>query len=365
MYKLFLCVFSLVMATCGYAQDTLYLFSTSKTNDGPWGYKNKQGNIIIPAQFDGLEPQRKMIQISTVGVPVNGAVKLSYVLRNGNVIGIDSGYINEDNYFDCEREGLIKFKTRGTQQLVGFFNKNGIVHIPAMYNYASSFVNGMSAVLVGATRACFDQGVDSIHCEHHIWKGGKRMLINTNNEILIDSFNMWPDELDFNTLKINARHIDTNIYNSYVAKNGDTYTFMHNEKFFIHWFNDVFKKALSNKNIRTHIFSKVLLEKQGKMNFVRSSLYANKQHDAIYNYVKNMILSKTAKQCNIDITSRELNMFMFNGKLFDKYYDICGQSNMIDYPGFEVLVNCVNGKQHSLSFLKTAEGYKLYYIVVR
>jgi hypothetical protein len=366
MYKFFLCIVCITIACYSYAQDTLYLFSKTKNNDGPWGYKNKEGNVVIPAQFNGIEPVKRMIHIGTVGIPVNDSIKLSYVLRNGRVIGIDSGYINEDNYFDCEREGFIKFRLKDKQKTVGFFNKNGRVQIPAIYNYASSFVNGMSTVLIGATRICIDhQGVDSMYCEHYTWTGGKRMLINTNNEILIDSFNVWSDELDFNSLKLNAIDIDTNLYKSYTTKNGITYSFIHKENFFIHWFNNVFIKALATKNIKTHLFTKVLLEKQRKNTFVRSWLYTNKQHNDIYTYVNNILLTKSKTQCSTDITAEELNVFMFHGTLFDKYYNTCGEHNTIDYPGFEVLVNCTNDKQHSMSFIKTTTGYKLYYLVVR
>ncbi len=60
-----------------------------------------------------------------------------YKLADGLVLGEDSVYAS-DAIFDCESDGKIRFDDRVTDK-IGFFDNNGRIVEPAVYNDASRF----------------------------------------------------------------------------------------------------------------------------------------------------------------------------------------------------------------------------------
>lgn len=76
--------------------------------------------------------------------------------------------------FDCESEGLIRFRNSKSDK-VGSFDSLGIVVIPAVYNDASPFRNGLTTAITGAKRICWEGGEFSKDnpCERWSWKGDR------------------------------------------------------------------------------------------------------------------------------------------------------------------------------------------------
>ncbi|RYG30351.1 MAG: WG repeat-containing protein, partial [Chitinophagaceae bacterium] len=147
------------------------------------GYKNLKGEVMIPPRFNGVPCADTFYNIIGVTEMNDKTFKNYYLLKDGRVIGEDSLYIF-DYTTDCESEGKIMFSDRKNDR-VGFFDKNGKVVIPAVYNYASPFHNGFSIAHLNAKRKCLD-GEDMHNCEHPTWEGGETVLINEKNEVLAD-----------------------------------------------------------------------------------------------------------------------------------------------------------------------------------
>ena len=151
-------------------------------------------------------------------------------------MGQDSVY-----YFDfmpdCESEGKILFKDR-LKDRVGFLNKDGAVIIPAMYNYASPFHNGVAIARKNAIRKCWGGG-DTTDCEHLGWDGGETVLINERNEEVIGNWDQREYNLDWYSMKVNDPFVDTTIYVTVIGKKGNRYSFIDCRKEFALWFDRV------------------------------------------------------------------------------------------------------------------------------
>src|SRR5206468_2695683 len=116
-------------------------------------------------------------------------------LKNGKKTGRDSVYLWDFTY-DHEQEGKIRFRDKKTDK-VGFFNKEGKIVIPAVYNDAGPFNNGLALVIHDGKRTCADKS-----CEHWSWNG-INALINTHNKIIADDINInETDDIEWATLKI-------------------------------------------------------------------------------------------------------------------------------------------------------------------
>jgi len=75
-------------------------------------------------------------------------IRSYYKLANGRVVGEDSVY-SFDATDDCESDGKIRFRDRVSDK-VGFFDNRGRMVVPAVYNDASRFQNGMAVVIIYA-----------------------------------------------------------------------------------------------------------------------------------------------------------------------------------------------------------------------
>ena len=84
----------------------------------------------------------------------DGKFSSYYLLKNEKKIGKDSVYV-WDMVFDCESEGMIRFRDSKTDK-VGFFDGKGKVTIPAIYSDALPFRNNVAVVIKDAKRTCFD-----------------------------------------------------------------------------------------------------------------------------------------------------------------------------------------------------------------
>ena len=96
------------------------------------GFKYLKGEIKIEPNRIGFTMARKFDKIMAVIEDDNGVYKNYYLTKSGKKVGVDSLYI-QDNTADCESEGFIRFKDNKTE-MVGMFNQNGEIAIPAQYN---------------------------------------------------------------------------------------------------------------------------------------------------------------------------------------------------------------------------------------
>lgn len=95
----------------------------------------------------------------------------SYIDARGNVVIKPFLFDNGPDYF---REGLARFKS---ENKFGFFDKTGKKVIPAQFDFAAPFSEGLAAVCSGCTEV--SRG------EHAFMKGGKWGFIDKKGRIVI------------------------------------------------------------------------------------------------------------------------------------------------------------------------------------
>jgi hypothetical protein len=287
-----------------------------------------------------------------------------YLLKNGKKLGIDSLYI-WDMAFDCESEGLIRFRDNNSDK-VGYFDSLGNVVIPAVYNDASPFRNGLAAILTGAKRICWDGGEFSKTNprEHWDWKGGQSFLIDKENNILIENFDS-STEIDLYSLHIKNAPSDTSFIESFKGVNGKFYNFINVEKHFRSW---LFKTLLNDLNKE-----KLINNSYNKFSVWEDSLgwiFKNSTTviDMNFEVLKSTLWEIKKEHADFFISIDELNPFIYESEEFEKYYDDCGNSKIWLYPVLHLVINhlIITDLSHDhFEFLKTDDGYKLISITIR
>ncbi len=334
------------------------------------GYKDLQGNIKVPAIYNHfISSPDTFYNI----VAVSEKTKQYYLLKNGKKVGLDSVY-TFDWYYDCEREGKILFEDHKLDR-VGFLDKNGLPIIPAIYNYAYPFRNGLSVVGFGASRKCMDEVEDTTNCEHRGWVGGVHRLINEKNEILIDSLDLGYSNLNWYSLRINMPNPDTNLYFTVTGEHGVRYSFVDYNKEFSRWFYHVFIPSLRQEgNVQDQLFEEVTSRiegngwvKQPKNDFLDQFSFA---------LTSERFQAKALKK--ISLGPSFFNDFIFDTPIFRRFYNACGYQDD-RFPIYGVIVKYnkwrqppptpnkdgnfkplqVIDYQEYFEFLRTENGYRL------
>ena len=297
---------------------------------GLWGYKDPNGVIQIVPRFHLLTAADSFYNI----IAVDDAVSESsyYLLKNGKRLGRDSLY-SFDATYDCESEAKIRFRNWKTR-LLGFFNQNGETIIPAEYNYASPFHNGLSVALRDGH--FFQDG------EHWGWQGGKWVLINDRNEILADSLNIDGDNNTINwySKRENAVEIDSGISIHIRGTNGLVYSFVDYEREFRRWFKAEFLNTISfgsTEDKKRLLFPKIRYwsEKSGWV-IKRGDQFLNK-FPAILSIDR--FKESELKKLQISPDDLGLNDYIFDAPVYRKYHDGCGNHNASRFPLFEVMIS--------------------------
>lgn len=205
------------------------------------GFKDVAGQVKIQPKFEGFEMAAVFDNVIAVGEkPALGRMTTYYLNKKGKTFGRDSVYFKDFSY-PVESEGKISFRDRESGK-VGFFDADGRIVIPAIYDEATDFHNNLSLVLYGAQRWCYDDtSKDLKDCEHIGWKGGKQFIINPKNERLfeIPQQKDFSFTIDYSRSKVNEK-VDPEIYTSYQSRDGNTYSFYSPEKDFSKWLKTIF-----------------------------------------------------------------------------------------------------------------------------
>lgn len=338
------------------------------------GYKDLKGNIKIPAKFEAFTRADTFYHIIAVNEKIDTVYKFYYLLKDGRKVGQDSVYMF-DFTVDCESEGKIIFYDRKKDR-VGFFDKHGVAIIPAIYNYVSPFRNGLALAYRNANRKCWDEDGDTTKCEHLGWEGGETILINDKNEVLVDSLSMDLNSINWYSKKENAPSLDTSIYVTIKGRNNITYSFVDYEREFKKWFNNSFLPTLNTKNgpLKNLLFTEVTYwsTKNGWISIDRGEFLR------VFPKALTPERFETSKLRELSISEERVSPFMTESKLFNRYYDACGEHNRYRFPAFDVMLTYykkrlkpladiqsdfykdyeIDYQEHFL-FLKTDEGYRL------
>lgn len=312
------------------------------------GYKDSKGVVRIKPKFNGYFAAQRFEHIMAVSQTIRQKWVSYYLTKSGRIVGRDST-INFDNSPDCEHEGFIRFKA-SKSDLVGMFNKDGNVKIPAEYNALSRAVNGMIIALKGAKKVA---GGD----EHYFFDGGNTMLIDTTNQVLIENFSS-ENNLNFYSLEKSALPSTNPIRKSFLAKDGQFYSFIDFEKEFKHWLINDFLTDLTIERIQKN----VLFHNTRKHIPTHLSKTTQRNLQRKYQYFKAELQLLSKPEMEYEILMDALRSFDYPNKTLDKYFDHCGNGKTWLYPTMEVVfTHHEKGviTQNFIRFLKTDNGYQL------
>ena len=357
------------------------LFSVPKTgatgDTTPWtrfqdeksdlfGYKDETGRIRIPAKFVMADAQFFYDIIAVIEKTGKEYFQAYYLLKSGGKKGLNSLYMS-GNYLDCECEGKIRFRN-STTDLVGFFDRDGNIAIPAMYSDAEPFANNMAMVLKDAQRVCLDgkpYPSDKGGCEHWRWEGGRSHLIDVKNHILIQDFK-HTRHLDWFSIKITSEKPDNPLRDSFKGTNGKYYSFINFKKEFIHWLESDFFLSTDDGTLKHCLFDIIAFEKRGTP---QNSLCKNKFLKDTANQVLDLTTRLKAKDISYEVHDNPVGIMLIpqnNETFYKTYFDSCQRPETRLYPAFDLVVShCDKNlkkdllQQDVFTFVKTEQGYRL------
>jgi hypothetical protein len=335
--------------------DPWYRFEVRNTER--YGYKDGRGTVRVQPQLVHVIADT-FHHIIAVEDP---AYRGYYLLKDGRRIGADSMFYF-DNTPDCESEGLIRFQDRAADR-VGFLDGAGNIAIPAVYNAVSRFHNGLAVAYRNGRRQCAD--LDSANCEHWTWVDGEQVLINRDNEILVNGWNLDDRTFNWYSIEIDPPTTDTSPAVTILGANGHTYRFTDYRAEFWQWFQKDFLPAVRAGSPRATelLHSKLVIWDGKRWNTLTAPAFARRFPVAsLRARLGAGLLDSSA------IFDDELNPFVYDAPEFRPYYNSCGAPFKERYPGFSVVITRKPTRpeadpdatvQDHFSFLRTAAGYRL------
>lgn len=161
---MFFLVFACLTASCG--PKKIPEAVTAFEENGLWGFRDGRGQIVIEPGFQAAYDFRG--QIAAVAV----AEGWRFIDRGGHILDIRP--FMTDNGPDDYAEGLARFVKDGR---IGFLNEEGRAVIPAQFDFAAPFSEGLAAFCIGCRK--ITEG------EHASMKGGRWGFINVLGEMAI------------------------------------------------------------------------------------------------------------------------------------------------------------------------------------
>ncbi|MCL2220377.1 MAG: tetratricopeptide repeat protein [Chitinispirillia bacterium] len=330
---------------------TWLAFTDEDENPMLWGYKDKSGAVRIEprffshtAGFDAPDFDHIIAVAEHDGLRWNRY----YLTKSGKIAGRDSIYVF-DNGYDHESEGFIRFEDR-KKQMTGMLDRYGNAAIPAEYNALSKVTNGMTAALKDAKRGRHNCDGD----DHRSFTGGKHLLIDTLNNVLIEDFSA--DDININFFSIEKSeipHPDTTARISFPAKGGGFYSFIHYEKEFIHWLkNSLLAQDLTPEKLMEAMPDSVECSMQPRDDENVSANWKSERReltDKVFDILKNDLaaLSDTTRKHTIDREINYTSIPVFSVRLIP--------NNLED----------ALGRDNEYEFSRTDGGYKLSGVSIR
>lgn len=240
-------LFLLLISSFYFSQQDTNWYTFYNSDSTKIGYKDAKGNVRIEPKFELAMTNSKVFKDVVIvwEYAKNYSGEKYYLNKEGKKFGKDSIYIFDFTFAE-ESEGKIKFRDSKTDK-VGFFDKNGQVVIPAIYNDAGDFHNGLAIIMKDGVRKCWKENNEKQpeypNCEHWSWEG-KTIMINTNNQELFEiPKENFTNSIDYNNVYKNFKlneNVDSDIYTSYKGNDGNIYSFYSPEKDFKKWFETKF-----------------------------------------------------------------------------------------------------------------------------
>ncbi|OPY84233.1 MAG: hypothetical protein A4E72_02333 [Syntrophus sp. PtaU1.Bin208] len=348
--------FLLVLAGC----------SLQIQEDHPWtafynedstliGFRDRGGRTRIEPRYSSFTTARKFEQIMAVMEQNHSEQEPCYLTKSGKIVGNGNVYIF-DNAPDCESEGFIRFRDKGTAK-VGMYNGRGEIVIPAEYDDLTNVRNGLVVALKGAVKEYWNGDKDS-GCEHFSWKGGRESLLNTKNKIIVDDFK-YDANLDFFSLKISAGPVQEADRDNFPGLDGRYYAFLNYRREFQGWLKSAILSSFSREKLIEGSYREIYFWKEPDgWTSEDGRIFIEKN----YEQIKNALMELTREKADYFISIDGLNPFIYNAAEFEKYFDNCGKAKEWQYPVMSLVINRrIQGESHQdqFDFLRTERGYKL------
>jgi hypothetical protein len=312
------------------------------------GFKDKNGIVKIEPRFIGITIANKFDNVIVVTEEIDEKWNSYHLTKAGRIFGKDSLHMF-DNGPDCESEGFIRFRDRKTDK-AGLFNRNGDIAVPAECNDLTRVTNGMIIALKGAERKQLG--------EHFTWIGGKQILIDTNNNILIDNFKQ-DNYLNLFSALVTTQPSADSIRQNFKGVNGLYYSFIDFDKEFRSWLQSSLLNNFTQKNLLQNTFSEIIFWKEPRgWISEKKETFLNQN----FNLIKTKLLELKSDECNYDIFSEGLNSYIYEADKYQQYFNNCGESMEWLYPIKKIVISDKHKKnlqQDHFEFMRTDSGYKL------
>ncbi|MXV17303.1 WG repeat-containing protein [Hufsiella ginkgonis] len=324
-------------------------------HSGLYGYKDLSGEITLNPQFTGLTNADTFRYIMAVHRPTRAGYEAFYLLKSGRIIGRDSVYQSKAASFDCESEGKIIFVDPATAK-IGFFDQDGRVAVPPVYNVATRFYNGVSVALRNARKKCW-AGEDE-NCEHWNWVGGDTILIDDKNKVLISHMGRGWERLNFYSMKVSDRPADTALYNNYRGAGNKIYSFVNYDKEFTRWFYTTWLSLSDAGKAAGTMFEEVdyLVDETGSKRAKQGSPILNKLSS---------LFAKRFRQAKKEQRTIEpyMQTRLYDRKAYRRFLDACGSYKSMEHPLYEVTISSADRndkmRQESVLFVRMGDGYQV------
>lgn len=317
----------------------------------------------INSKFKKIIPVMEKIDLKNLN---NYSTSNYYLLKNGKKVGIDSIYIDADMTIDCENEGRIRFRDKKTDK-VGFFNSQGKVIIPAIYDEAYKFTNGLALVLKNGKKKCYEEK-EIENCEHWYWEG-ETMLISDDNQVIIDNVKINDfSDIDWYSLQINNPGSEDE-YKNFIVSKKDIYSFKILSKEFENWIYCVLSNAVKKVNLINYLNDEIVVGKNVNWESDKKKVKRFDKYAWFIDSRENMMQKNEIKirQAISNIFNNKYKVSIKRGDQplfideleYNDYNTDCGYNSQL-FPYFVIYIKSdVRKIVNYLGFLRTKFGYKL------
>jgi hypothetical protein len=355
MRTLILSYLILIIGISAYAQSTDKWTAFYNKETELKGFQNAKGVIMIKPTISWLTSAQKFDHIMAMSIEMKDSIKTYYLTKSGREIGFDSLHIY-DNGTDCESEGYIRFRDKKTD-MVGMFDRDGNIAIPAIYNELSRVNNGLIWALKDATKEFYHKKTES-GCNHYGWKGGQELLINTKNDVIVintqDHYT-----LDCFSMTIENEPSSDSTRVSFEGTNGKYYSFTDFEKEFLFWVKTDLISDISLSKIKNYTMDSLTnWHYKDDLNTESKEAFLSRNYGKIEDRFRRIQSNKT----DLSVTLSRAYQYIYVEGDREKYFNNCGESRWQKYPQMTLIINSGsenNLKQDHIDFLKTDNGYRL------
>lgn len=275
------------------------------------GFKNSKGKVTVQPKFLPMILGHTFEHIIGVSEKKQEKWNHYYLTKSGDMVAENQVYFF-DNAPDCENEGFVRFRDYEKDK-VGLLNKNGAVVIPAIYNDLTKVKNGMLMALKDAQKKTVHGG------EHSFYVGGRTILIDTLNTVLVDDFSSSVD-VDFYSLQKSEKPVFDNLVVQYKSKNGiGYYIFKSFEKEFSNWFFNELLIDLTVDKLIDNTLDMMYFRDANGWGMTEGFDFVERNFELLQHTLQNV-----GKQDYMVIKSG-LNPYIYEADMYQKYYNNCNE----------------------------------------